>query len=143
MKIVARKLRQNLAILFAAAVCALVVFYIVKNPNLFQASILSLEEKAFMNEKKRDSAYKVTSGYFEIFVAEKYKYSMQSFQGIIYIDPENVELDIQNLTGQGTFQITQTAKDSLLVSISNLGDIDTSREIIGIPFSGEQTYILL
>jgi hypothetical protein len=58
MKIIARKLRQNIAIIFAAAVCALVIFFIVKNPGLFQASILSLEEKAFMNEKKRDAAYK-------------------------------------------------------------------------------------
>lgn len=80
MKIFAHKLRQNLAILFAAAVCALVIFFIVKNPDFFQASILSLEEKAFMNENHRDVAYKTTDNRFEIFIADKYSTSIQSFK---------------------------------------------------------------
>lgn len=143
MKKIAHKLRQNLAIIFTAAVCALVVFFIVKNPWLFQASILSLEEKAFMNEKKWDAAYKTTDGMFEVFLAEKHKLTMTNFQGVIYYNPEKVQLDTTNTTGQWTFKITEMAKDSLLITISEMDNIDTSEDIFAIAFSGDAENILL
>jgi hypothetical protein len=51
MKFIAHKIRQNISIFFAAAIFALAIFFVVKNPFLFQSSILSLEEKAFINSK--------------------------------------------------------------------------------------------
>ncbi|MEI8091474.1 MAG: hypothetical protein WCG98_04510 [bacterium] len=100
MKIIARKFRKNMAIIFAAAICALVIFFIVKNPGLFQASILSLEEKAFMNENHRDSAYKTTNNHLEIFIGEKYKNNLTDFRGTIYYDPDTVQIDTQTFSGQ-------------------------------------------
>jgi len=135
MKLFAHKIRQNLAILFAAIVCALVIFFIVKNPGLFQASILSLEEKAFMNEKRRDAAYKTSNGALEIFVAEKHKYNTEHFQGIVYFNPDEITFDTMTLTGQGTFKITETTDDSMVITISTPDRIDTNEEIIAIPFS--------
>lgn len=143
MKVIAHKLRKNLAIIFAAAVCALVIFFIVKNPGLFQSSILSLGEKAFMNQQKRDAAYKTNKGPFEIFVAEKYKTTITSFEWIIYFDADKVQLETGNLTGQGQFTVKQTTKDSLLVTIKISDKIDTNSEIIGIPFSWEAKDIVL
>ena len=143
MKVIAHKLRKNLAIIFAAAVWALVIFFIVKNPGLFQASILSLEEKAFMNQQKRDVAYKTNKWPFEIFVGEKYKTSMTDFQGTIYFDQEKVQLETSNWTGQGILKITETSKDSIFVTIKMSDKIDTNSEIIGIPFSGEAKDIVL
>ena len=143
MKVIAHKLRKNLAIIFAAAVCALVIFFIVKNPGLFQSSILSLGEKAFMNQEKRDVAYKTNKWPFEIFVAEKYKTNMTNFEGTIYFDANKVQLETGNLTGQGQFSIKQVTKDSLLVTIKMANKIDVNSEIIGIPFSGEAKDIVL
>lgn len=143
MKVIAHKLRKNLAIIFAAAVCALVIFFIVKNPGLFESSILSLGEKAFMNQQKRDIAYKTNKGPFEIFVAEKYKTTMTNFQGTIYFDANKVQLETGSLTGQGQFTIKQATNDSLLVTIKMSAKIDANSEIIGIPFSGEAKDIVL
>lgn len=143
MKVIAHKLRQNLAILFTAAVCALVIFYIIKNPNLFQASILSLEEKAFMNEKHWDAAYKMSNNMLEVFVSESYKNSMKTYQGNIYYDPSKVEFLTEGLTGQWSYTIKQIDKESLLITVSSLNDITINEEIIWIPFSGDMKAIVL
>jgi len=143
MKVIAHKLRKHLAIIFAAAVCALVIFFVVNNPSLFQASILSLQEKAFMNEKKRDVAYKTNQWPFEIFIAEKHVYNTSDFEGILYFDPQKVQLDIENATGQGIFSINQASPESILVSIVMTDKIDSNRDIFAIPFSGEAQHIIL
>ena len=143
MKVIAHKLRQNIAIIFAAVVCALVIFFLVKNPGLFQASILSLEEKAFMNEKKRDAAYKTNKWPFEIFVAEKYETTLTDFQAAIYFNPDKVQLNTWSLTGQGVFTIKQSTNDSLLVTIKLPSKIESNKEIIGITFSGSAQDIVL
>lgn len=143
MKVIAHKLRQNLAIIFAAVVCALVIFFLVKNPGLFQASILSLEEKAFMNEKKRDAAYKTSDGNFEIFIGEKYKTTMKSMQAVIYFDTNKVQMDATTTTGQGTHKITAMTKDSLLVTITAPEKIDSNAGIFSIAFSGSAQDIVL
>ncbi len=143
MKIIARKFRKNMAIIFAAAICALVIFFIVKNPGLFQASILSLEEKAFMNENHRDSAYKTTNNHLEIFIGEKYKNNLTDFRGTIYYDPDTVQIDTQTFSGQWTIRITQNTVDSLIVNIANMEKIDVNEGIFNVVFSGKQNDILL
>ncbi|MEI6672797.1 MAG: hypothetical protein WCL02_05745 [bacterium] len=43
--------KQNIGIIIAAAVVAVGIFYVVKNPEIFTASVLSLQEKSFIVEK--------------------------------------------------------------------------------------------
>ncbi|MEI7557309.1 MAG: hypothetical protein WCJ45_00160 [bacterium] len=43
--------KENIAVVIAGAIIAIGVFYVVKNPGLFTASVLSLQEKAFIIEK--------------------------------------------------------------------------------------------
>lgn len=143
MKIIARKFRKNIAIIFAAAICALVIFFIMKNPGFFQASILSLEEKAFMNTNHRDAAYKTTDKHFEIFIWEKYKNNLRNFKGTIYYDPDTVQIDTQTFSGQWTIKISQSTIDSLTVNIANMDNIDTNEGIFNVMFSGKQDDILL
>jgi hypothetical protein len=67
---------------------------------------------------------------------------MNKFYGVIYFDPEKIQMDITNFTGQGTIDIQQ--KDgNLLINITNLKDINVREEILGIPFSGDARLLLL
>jgi len=43
--------KQNIGIILGAAILASGIFYVVNNPSLFTASILSLQEKNFIVEK--------------------------------------------------------------------------------------------
>jgi hypothetical protein len=121
----------------------LAIFFVVKNPFLFQSSILSLEEKAFINSKWRDAAYKISSGSFEIFLADKHASSLQKFQGYIYYEAETLTPDTQAYTGQGVAKLQQKTAGTLLVTIQNFDKIDSTQEIIGIPFSGNMRNIVL
>ncbi len=143
MKIIAHKFRKNVAIIFAGAICALVIFYVIKNPNLFQTSILLLEEKAFMNEKKRDVAYKTNQWPFEVFIAEKHKHNTETFEWRIYFDPNEVEILIDQWTWQGILQKSTQNIWNIDIKIGIPKSIDTNKEIIWIPFSGNGEKILL
>jgi hypothetical protein len=44
-------MRKNSMTLLGAAILASGIFYVVNNPNLFTASILSLQEQNFITEK--------------------------------------------------------------------------------------------
>lgn len=43
--------KQNLIITIGAVLLAFGIFFIIKNPDFFAASVLSLQEKAFIAEK--------------------------------------------------------------------------------------------
>lgn len=136
-------IRRNSMTLLGAAILASGIFYVVNNPNVFMASILSLQEKEFIMAQWRDVAYKADKGVFEVFVADKYTGDLNEFQGMIYLNPEKVDMDIVNYTGKGTIDIQVQEYGSLMIHITDLYDINTSREIISIPFSGDEGLVFL
>jgi hypothetical protein len=68
---------------------------------------------------------------------------MSKFYGMIYLNPEKVQMDISKYTGQGTIDIKEGKDGSLTINITNLKDIKTSEDILGIPFSGDAGLVLL
>lgn len=92
-------IRKNGMMILGAAILASGVFYVANNPDLFTASILSLQEKTFIAEKGRDIAYKTNSGYVDIFMAEKLE-TPASIDFTISFDRDTVTIDPTNLSGQ-------------------------------------------
>lgn len=136
-------MRKNSITLLGAAILASGIFYVVNNPDLFMASILSLQEKQFIVEQWWDAAYKTDNNTFEIFVAENYADNLSNFQCVIYLDPEKVEMNIDAYTGQGEISIQKQIDGNLYITVTNIKNIDINKEIVGIPFSGDARLVFL
>lgn len=134
--------KQNIAIIVAAAFLATGIFYVVNNPEIFTASILSLQEKAFIVEKWRDIAYKTNSGYVDIFMAEKMD-TPASIDFTISFDKDTIIIDPQNLSGQWTRTFSNPDENSILITSIPGTTVDKSQSLIMLSFTGDMTHILL
>ncbi|EKD25029.1 MAG: hypothetical protein ACD_80C00131G0032 [uncultured bacterium (gcode 4)] len=141
-KIIFWSLKQNIGIIIGAAFVAFGIFYISKNPDLFLASVLSLQEKAFIVEKWWDIAYKTNSGYVDIFMSEKLE-TPASIDFTISFDNTTVTINPQNLSGQGTRTYANPVMNDITIQSLPGQDVDKSQSIILLPFTGEIRDILL
>lgn len=134
-------IKKNSIIIFAAAILATSIFYVVKNPNLFTASILSLQEQVIITEAWRDIAYKTNEGYVDIFLA-KDKETPKQIDFTISFNENTITIDPENLSGQGTWTYTNTDNEITIQSLPNT-NIDKIQSIIMLPFTGDMHDILL
>ncbi len=143
MKHLVKKIGQNIAILVTAFLCALAIFSITKNPNLFLSSVLSLQEQQFITTKNRDAAYKTQSGVFEIFLAPKYTNTFTAIETNIYFKKWGTQIQTENLSGKGTLHFQKISDDGIKITLKDIPQIDTSNEIVSIAFSWEEKWIVL
>lgn len=135
-------MRRNSMLLLGAAIVASWIFYVVNNPDLFTASVLSLQEKQFIVEKWRDIAYKTNSWAVDIFMSEKLETPV-SIDFTVSFDKDTIMVDTSNLSGQGTRTVSSPNSNDIIIQ-STLGqNIDKSQSIIILPFTGDNTDILL
>lgn len=134
--------KENIAVVIAGAIIAIGVFYVVKNPGLFTASVLSLQEKAFIIEKWRDIAYKTESGYVDIFMSEKIA-TPAKIDFTVSFDKENITIDPQNLSGQATRTIEHPDESNIIIHAVPNQTIDKSKSLVLLPFSGNKEDILV
>lgn len=135
-------LKQNIGIIIGAAFVAFGIFYISKNPDLFLASVLSLQEKAFIVEKWRDIAYKTDSGYVDIFMSQKLE-TPASIKFTVSFNTDTITIDPKNLSGQGTRTYANPVTNDITIQSIPGENIDKSQSIILLPFTGEIRDILL
>lgn len=134
-------MRRNSMTLLGAAVLASGIFYVVNNPDVFTASILSLQEQEFIEEQWRDIAYKTNSGYLDIFLAEN-KETPQQIDFTVSFDKDTVTIDPENLSGQGTRTYSNPDENSIIITMTPT-NIIKKESLIMLPFTGESTDILL
>jgi len=134
--------KQNTAIIIGAALVAVGIFYVVNNPSIFTASILSLQEKNFIVEKWRDIAYKTNSWYVDIFMSENLE-TPASINFTISFDKDKVSIDPTNLSGQGTRTFSNPDENSIIIQSIPNQTVDKSQSLILLPFTGEIRDILL
>ena len=127
--------------LLGAAVLASGIFYVVNNPDVFTASILSLQEQEFIEEQWWDIAYKTNSGYLDIFLAENKK-TPQQIDFTVSFDKDTVTIDPENLSGQGTRTYSNPDENSIIITMTPT-NIIKKESLIMLPFTGESTDILL
>lgn len=129
-------------IIIGAALVAFGIFFISKNPEFFTASVLSLQEKAFIVEKWRDIAYKTTSWYVDIFVSENEEIA-KSIHFTISYDKDTITIDPQNISGQATRTVDIPDDNSIIIQSLANESIDKNESIIMLPFTWESEDILL
>lgn len=134
--------KENIAIIIGAALVAFGLFFIYKNPDFFTASVLSLQEKAFIVEKWRDIGYKTNSWYVDIFMSENLE-TPKSIDFTVSFDKYTVTIDSQHITGQWTRTINNPDDNSILIQEIPNGKIDKSQSMIMLPFTGDIQDILL
>lgn len=144
-KIMAKRIllmmRKNSMTLLGAAVLASGIFYVVNNPDIFTASILSLQEQEFIAEKGWDIAYKTNSGYVDIFIAEN-RETPENIDFTISFDKDTVTIDPANLSGQGTRTYSNPNENSIVITFIPT-NIIKSESLIMLPFTGDIEDILL
>ncbi len=134
-------MRRNSMTLLGAAVLASGIFYVVNNPDTFTASILSLQEQEFIEEKWRDIAYKTDNGYVDIFLAEN-RETPQQIDFTVSFDKDTITIDPENLSGQGTRTYNTPDENNIIITMTTT-NIIKSESLIMLPFTGENTDILL
>ena len=134
--------KQNIGIIIAAAFLAFGLFYISKNPDLFLASVLSVQEKQYIVQKGRDIAYKTNSWAVDIFMSQKLA-TPARIDFTISFDKDKITIDPQQLSGQGTFTITNQNENEIRLQSSALENVDKGQSLLILPFTGEIKDILL
>ena len=135
-------MRRNSMTLLWAALLASGIFYVVNNPDVFTASILSLQEQNFIIEKWRDIAYKTNSGYVDIFIVETLE-TPAKIDFTISFDKDTVSIDTNNLSGQGTRTLSNPDENNITIQSIPNQNVDKSQSLIMLPFTGDSTDILL
>jgi len=135
-------MRKNSMTILGAAAIASGMFYVINNPELFVSSILSLQEQEFITQKWRDIAYKTQDGYVDIFAAEQLD-TPQKIDFSVFFDPNTIQIDPQNISGQWTRSYTLPEKWNITIRSFPPTDIDKKQSLILLPFSGEAKDILL
>lgn len=134
-------IKRNSMTLLGAAILASGIFYVINNPNLFTASILSLQEQNFITEAWRDVAYKTNEGYVDIFLGENLE-TPKNITFTISFNEETITIYPENLSGQGTWTYTNTDNEIVIQSTPNT-NIDKMQSLIMLPFTGAIHDILL
>jgi len=139
-----KRIFTDFKILALALLIAVVVFAVVKNPNLFQASVLLLEDRETMQANQRDIGYKNTSGVLDVFISENVK----DFTEILFsvtLDPTSVIVDFTKIDSQFPYEITDQREDGFDIRLipATLTGLDYDQNLFMIPFSGSNPYILL
>jgi len=144
MKGLVKRIFTDFKILVLSLLIAVVVFVVVKNPDLFQASVLLLEDKQTMQTNQRDIWYKNTSGVLDVFISENVK----DFTEILFsitLDPNSVIADLTKIDSQLPYKILEQSADSFTIKLttSTLTGLDYGQSLFMIPFSWDNPFILL
>lgn len=117
MKGLLKRIFTDFKILILALVIAVVVFVVVKNPQLFQASVLLLEDRETMLANQRDIGYKNTSGVLDVFISEDIK-NFTDIEFSVTFDSINVTPDLTNIDSQLPYEIFNQSKDSFGIRLN-------------------------
>ncbi len=131
-------------ILLAAFAFALILFYAWQDLNLFSASILSLQEQEFIEQKNRHIAYKNQGNILDTFVSEKLQDINNITFSIIY-DHQNTDLDLQDFDSQTEYKILSNMSGEILIQFTNFSgiDYDYQKSLFELPFQWNMPNILI
>ena len=139
-----KKIWKNILILLAAFAFALILFYAWQDLNLFSASILSLQEQEFIEQKNRHIAYKNQGNILDTFVSEKLQDINNITFSIIY-DHQNTDLDLQDFDSQTEYKILSNTSGEILIQFTNFSgiDYDYQKSLFELPFQWNMPNILI
>lgn len=138
MKII-KTLFRNAGIILAAGLFSLAILFLVKNPNLFQASVLNAGEINLIQKNNRDIAYKQSTWLLDIFFSESIK---NKEVNIILAHNPSVKIDWALFSWQCWFDIIANDQWSINIKL-NCPDMLTDQSALIIPFDGNTQDVLM
>lgn len=127
------RLFLNFKILVGALFIALAIFYVSKNPAIFQASVLSLQEIQVIQDNWRDIAYKNQPNLLDIFISS-WVQSTSSLNFSLVFNP-SIQIQTQTLSWQWQISITNIGSGFADFHITDIQNIDYSQSILLVSFS--------
>lgn len=137
-----KRIFTNVKIFILALIITIVVVIVVKNPSLFQASVLLMQDRQTMITNQRDIWYKNSSGVLDVFISEWLK-NFTDISFTVTLDPQSVVVDFSKITAQLPYEISNQTQQSFDIKLTALSGIDYHQSLFMVPFSGTNTYILL
>lgn len=143
-KTIFKRIINNSIIFVISIFLAFILFYVSKDTNIFQASVLWIQDIKTIEDNQRDIAYKNTSWLLDIFLSDKLlKKNYSSLSMTIVYDYQTVSFNTQNISFQTQYQITSTQSWSITLSFEDLKDIKSQESFLIIPFSWSVKDILI
>lgn len=127
------RLFLNFKILVWALFIALAVFYVSKNPSIFQASVLSLQEIQTIHTQGRDIAYKNQPNLLDIFISSWVE-DFSSLDFSLMFSP-SIQIQTQNLSWQWQISITNIWNGFADFHINDIKNIDYSQSLLLVSFT--------
>lgn len=122
-----------------AGLFSLAILFLVKHPNLLQASVLNAGELSLIQKNKWDIAYKQSEWLLDIFFASSIK---QIPITLILAHDTSINLDGSTFSGQCGFTILDANQETTSI-ILDCPEFDTEQSVLLIPFVGKTQDILL
>lgn len=134
----------NILILLVAIFFSVALLYLTKNPDLFSASVLSLQDSEIINAKSRDIWYKNEWNVLDTFISQNLT-NINSITFSVIYDYENIQLDLSQLDSQTKYEILSNDKWWIVIKFTSFSwiDYDYNQSLFELPFSGEDHTVLI
>ncbi len=138
------KLKTNIIIFLIAIVLSTALFYATEHPELFSASILSLQDAETIEAQNRDIWYKNEWNILDTFLS----YDLQNISSITFsviYDYQNTNLDIQKIDAQTEYEIIADSEWGVVIKFTNFSWIkyDYQQSLFELPFKWEMPTVLI
>lgn len=122
-----------------AGIFSLAIIFLVKHPDLLQASVLNATELSLIKANKRDIAYKQDEKILDLFFSS----SISKFPVTIVLShsPE-ISFDMHNISWQCPFTIFDSRQEITIISV-DCPSFDYNESILILPFDGESKDVLI
>lgn len=139
-----KRLKTNAMILLVAILLSAVLFYATQNPDLFSASILSLQDAETIKAKSRDVWYKNEWNILDTFLSEELQ-DISSITFSVIFDQDNTNLKLEKFDSQTNYEILSSGEGSVVIKFTNFSgiDYDYQQSLFEIPFTGEMPMVLI
>lgn len=138
------RLTTNIIIFLAAILFSVALLYATKNPDLFSASVLSLQDAETIKAKSRDIWYKNEWNVLDTFISEKLIWINNVVFSVIY-DYENIDLDLTKIDSQTKYEIMSNNEGFVVIKFTNFSGIkyDYQQSLFELPFAWDLKTVLI
>lgn len=128
-----------MGIFLFAGMFSLAIIFLVKHPDLLQASVLNATEISLIKNNQRDIAYKQSENLLDIFFSN----SVSKFPITIVLNHSNeISFDMQNISWQCPFTIFDSNQETTVISI-DCSTFDYNQSILLVPFDWKAQDVLV
>lgn len=133
---------KHFVILILGVILALVFAWIVYYSRDLSASVLSLQERQYIEQAHWDAAYKRFPWEIEVFISPQLQSLEQLFVSFLF-SPSKLQIFPLEIRSPYFFNILSEDKSSLVLQVSNFSSGNIDEGIVTVPFSWDSKEILV